>query len=162
MDPVTIGALVTTATTAFKTVKKLVESGREIEDVAGQLGTWFTAMNDIKEARESAKKPSFFKKKLRQKSVEQEALDTMIAEKRMQDQEDQLRELIMWTYGETALRRMYAMRKEIRQKREAEVYSKKRAQKKMVEAAVVAAAIVICVCTVWWFFELITAYRASQ
>lgn len=157
MDPVTVGALITTATASFNAVKKLVSAGREIEDVAGQLGAWFTAMSDIKEARSQAQNPSFLKKKLSQQSVEQEALDTMIAEKKIEEQEAQLRELIMWTYGEQALRRMYQMRREIKARREAEVYRKMATRRKMREAAIIAVALSGCALVVVMFFRIIAS-----
>ena len=46
MDPIT---LLAAASTAFNGVKKLIEHGREIEDVLSQLGKWATATSDLQE-----------------------------------------------------------------------------------------------------------------
>ena len=59
MDPISALAV---ASAAFKGVKALVEAGREIEDVTGQLGKWFSAVADITNAEKDAKRPPFYKK----------------------------------------------------------------------------------------------------
>ena len=53
MDPV---SLFMAATAAFNTVKKLVESGQEIEGVLGQIGTWMGKVSELQAA--DNKKPS--------------------------------------------------------------------------------------------------------
>jgi len=52
---------VAAATTAYKSVVKLVNAGRELEDVAGQLGKWYTAASDIANADEEAKTHHFIR-----------------------------------------------------------------------------------------------------
>ena len=84
MDPVTI---ITGATVAFNTVKKMIEAGREIEDVASQLGQWFSAVSDFYHLEEQTRNPPLFKKITHSKSVEQEALDLMIQKKKIKEQE---------------------------------------------------------------------------
>ena len=75
MEPL---ALLSMATTAFKGVQKLVQAGREIEDVAQHLGRWYGYAADIKEAQKTAENPPLFKKILANGSVEEEALNAII------------------------------------------------------------------------------------
>ena len=138
MDPVTI---ITGATVAFNTVKKMIEAGREIEDVAGQLGQWFSAVSDFYHLEEQSKNPPLFKKITHGKSVEQEALDLMIQKKKIKEQEDQLRELILWTYGESAYRDMMTYRKVIREERDRAVYRQQKARKKIIDSVIILVAI---------------------
>src|SRR5210317_842254 len=138
MDPVTI---ITGATVAFNTVKKMIEAGREIEDVAGQLGQWFSAVSDFYHLEEQTKNPPLFKKITHGKSVEQEALDLMIQKKKIEEQEDQLRELILWTYGEGAYRDMMTYRKVIREERDRAVYRQQKARKKIIDSVIILVAI---------------------
>ena len=138
MDPVTI---ITGATVAFNTVKKMIEAGREIEDVAGQLGQWFSAVSDFYHLEEQSKNPPLFKKITHGKSVEQEALDLMIQKKKIKEQEDQLRELILWTYGEGAYRDMMSYRKAIREERENAVYRQQKARKKIIDSVIILIAV---------------------
>jgi hypothetical protein len=44
LDPV---SAVMAATAAYNGVKKLIETGRELEDIAGTLGKWYTAVADF-------------------------------------------------------------------------------------------------------------------
>jgi len=72
MDPI---SLFMAATAAFNTVKKLVEAGREVEDVLGQIGTWMGKVSELQAA--DNKKPSIFKRIGGGKSVEQEAMEQL-------------------------------------------------------------------------------------
>jgi hypothetical protein len=96
IDPVSALAL---ATSAYKAIKKGIEMGRELEDMGGQLGTWFGAVSDVKNAEEEAKDPPLFKKLIAKGSVEQQALQALFARKKIEQQEKELRELIVWRWG---------------------------------------------------------------
>ena len=153
IDPVTALGV---ATAAFKTVKKLVETGREIEDVASQLGKWFTAVSDIREADAMAKNPPLFKRIRYNKSVEQEALDALIAKKKAEEMEAEIREMIIWRYGIDALRDMYAMRRKIREQRDKQVYRRQKRIKNIQDAILIALLIGSGIGAVWFFVYLIT------
>ena len=49
--------------------------------------------------------------------MEAEALDAMIAQKKMRDQRAQLRELIMWQWGKDEWDNLMKLEKEVREKR---------------------------------------------
>lgn len=152
IDPVTA---IAAATAAFNGAKKLVEAGRDIEDVAGQLGKWFSAASDITRAEEDAKKPSLFKKIANRESVEEEALNAMVAKKKLKDQEDQLREMILWSYGQEAYVEMMQMRKQIRAKREKEVYKKQRLKRQIIDGFIITLVIGVGMGATIWFVDLI-------
>ena len=152
IDPVTA---IAAATAAFNGAKKLVEAGRDIEDVAGQLGKWFSAASDITKAEEDAKKPSLFKKIANRQSVEEEALNAMVAKKKLKDQEDQLREMILWSYGQEAYVEMMQMRKQIRAKREKEVYKKQRLKRQIIDGFIITMVIGVGMGATLWFVDLI-------
>ena len=152
IDPVTALGV---ATAAFKTIKKLVETGREIEDVAGQLGKWFTAVSDIREADAQAKNPPLFKRIRYNKSVEQEALDALIAKKKAEEMEAEIREMIIWRYGMDALRDMYAMRRKIREQRDKQVYRRQKRIKNIQDAILIALLIGSGIGAVWFFVWLV-------
>lgn len=116
-DPLTVTAAITLAGKAVNQVSKLVQSGREIEDCMGHISRWFECCSDINKARERAENPPFFKKLANAKSVQAEAMDAVIAQKRMRDQRAQLRELIMWQWGKDELDNLQRLEKEIREKR---------------------------------------------
>jgi hypothetical protein len=119
MEPITgILAAVSAANSAFTVVKKLVAAGREIEDVAGQIGKWYGAFGDFNRlANERAnKKPSVFKRLLHDGSIEQEALQITMHKQALIKQEYELKILIIAHYGENVYNEMIMER--IRLKRE--------------------------------------------
>lgn len=152
IDPVTA---LTVATAAFNGAKKLVEAGRDIEDVAGQLGKWFTAAADITKHEEEVKNPSLFKKIANRASIEEEALNAMITKKKLKEQEDHLRELILWSYGQDAYVEMMQMRKEIRARREKEIYNKRKLKRQIIDGIIITFVIGIGLGITIWFVDLL-------
>lgn len=114
LDPVSAFAM---ASGAFSMVKKLVETGREIEDVAGYLGKFFDGASTIKAAKEKADNPSPFRRLLDKGSVEQEALEATIHTQKLLQMERELREMICYHYGEDVYVEMMRNRERIRQRR---------------------------------------------
>ena len=117
-DPLTITAAITLAGKAVSSVSKLVQSGRELEDCASHISRWFECCSDVNKARERAENPPFFKKLTNSSSVQAEAMDAVIAQKKMRDQRAQLRELIMWQWGKDEWDNLLAQEKQIREKRQ--------------------------------------------
>jgi len=134
LDPITI---ISGATVAFNTVKKMIEAGRELEDVAGQLGQWFTAASDFYNLEGQKKNPPLFKKITHGKSVEQEALDMLIHKKKLQEQESQLREMILYRYGQAEYSEMMQFRKQIREERDKVVYAQQRRKKQLLDGIII-------------------------
>jgi hypothetical protein len=140
IDPITAVAM---ATSAFKTVQKMVSMGREIEDTLGQVGKWYGAVSDFNEAKRQAENPPMFKKLVASKSIEQEALELFAQTKKIQQQEKDLRELLMYTYGASAYQELLNMRRSIREQREKTVYAQERRRKEIFWGTVQSAALVL-------------------
>ena len=129
IDPVSALAI---ATSAYKAIKKGIEMGRELEDMGGQLGSWFGAVSDIKNAEEEAKDPPLFKKLLSKNSVEQEAMQALLARKKIEQQEKELRELIVWRWGVEEYTAMMRDRTKIRDTRTRAIQNQRRKMKKFI------------------------------
>jgi len=115
MEP--ISATLMIASAAFNAIKKGIEVGKELEDMGGTLGKWFSAVSSINESKEKAKNPPLFRKLLHAGSVEQEAMDAIVAEQKLLQMERELRELIMYRYGVETYRKMINMRRQIKDDR---------------------------------------------
>jgi hypothetical protein len=126
VDPFTA---VATATAAFNGIKKMVEAGQNIESTFGQIGKWYGAVADFNEAKRQAENPPLFKKLVNKTSVEEEAMNAFIQEKKIKEQETQLRELLLYMYGPSAYSELTELRRNIRDKREKTVYTQARRQK---------------------------------
>jgi hypothetical protein len=155
LDPVSAFTL---AVSAFNGVKKLVEAGREIEDVAGQLGKWFGAVAQHRQASEKIKNPPLFRKLLDAGSVEQQALEITIHEQKFREMETQLREIIMYRYGQQVYLDMLRTRARLREERErAEKQLAQRRENFVTSAIVVVLAALTLAVLVYvgnWLYEL--------
>jgi hypothetical protein len=141
IDPVSAFAI---ATGAYNAIKRGIEMGREIEDMGGQLGTWFGAVADVKAAEEEAKNPPLFKKLLYKGSVEQEAMQNLMRRKKIEQQEKELRELIVYRYGVDAYKDMIRDRMKIKDTRTlAELNQKRKIRHLIMNSATVAAIIAL-------------------
>jgi len=110
IDPVSAFAM---ASAAYNAVKKGIEMGQELEGMAGQLGQWFSACADVRQAEEEAKNPPLFKKLLSRGSVEAEALENTIRRKKIQEQEKELWQMIIYAYGMETYEEMIQERRRI-------------------------------------------------
>ena len=146
MDPL---SMLAAASTAFKVVEGMVARGSEIEHVAQKLGQWFTICSDLKHLEEQAEQPPLFKRLFDGKSVEEQALNAVIAKKKIEEQEKQIRELITWAYGVETYREMMQMRKDIRAKRERIIYRRRKKRQRMLDVSFISTGIIICVLVVW-------------
>ena len=139
LDPITAFA---TASAAFNFVKRAVEAGREIEDVGSQLGTWFGACADLKQHEEESRDPPLFKKLLHKGSVEEEAMANLMRRRKIEQQEKELRELIVYRFGVDSYREMMEERKHLRDGRERAVMLQRRRRAKSIQNAIAVVLIV--------------------
>lgn len=119
IDPITA---ISAATAAFNTVKKFVEAGKELEDVATHLGKWYTAASDLNRAEQQAKNPPMFKKLFAGGSVEEEALAIIMHQKKLKEQEYDLKIMLNWRYGHNTWQEMIQLRRKIRKERQETLY----------------------------------------
>ena len=155
MEPL---ALLSMATTAFKGVQKLVQAGREIEDVAQNLGRWYGYAADIKEAQKASENPPLFRKILDTGSVEQEALHAIIVKMKIEQQEKDIRDLIVVVYGIETYREMIQMRKDIKAKRERLVYRQRRRRRMYLDGIFSLIGIGVCLGLCYGVYELLMNY----
>ena len=142
LDPVSAMAI---ATSAYNVLKKGIEVGRELEDMGGQLGTWFGAIADVKAADEEAADPPLFRKVFAKSSVEQEAIENLMRRKKIEQQERELREMIVYRFGVDAYRDMIKDRNTIREARKKAIDARARKIKKLILNAVAIALIALIV-----------------
>ena len=119
-DPITIGACLTTASTAFSGLKKAFQAGRDIESMTGDLSRWMGAVSDIEQKEKSAKNPPIFRKVFG--SVEQEALEAFAAKKKLEEQRYELKTFIQFSHGHKARDQLLAMEGKIRKARQEQLY----------------------------------------
>ena len=132
-DPLTISMAIAVASKAFQGVQKMVELGQSAESTFGQIGKWMEASHDVNKAKERAEKPSLFKKITDSGSIEREALDLLIAQKKMFEQRKELRTLIVMSYGIESWNELLAMEKKIRAERTRLIHDRIKARQKFMD-----------------------------
>ena len=152
MDPLSLVAM---ASTAFKGIEVLVSRGAEIEQVAQKLGHWYGFVSDLREAEKEAENPPLFKKLFDGESVEAQALNAVIAKKKIEEQEKQIRELIIYSYGQDTYKEMMQMRKDIKAKHERMIYKQRRRQKRMLDVSAIIIALMVSGGVVWTTISII-------
>ncbi|MEL0014050.1 MAG: hypothetical protein VW715_02500, partial [Rhodospirillales bacterium] len=68
---------------------------------------------------------------------EQQALNSVIAKKKLEEQEKHIRELIVWAYGVETYQEMIMLRRQIKAKREQAIYKQRRRQRILMDSVVV-------------------------
>ena len=118
IDPVSAFMM---ASAAFNGVKQLVKTGREIEDVVGQIGKWYNAASEFQVSVNKKKNApiKIFGGVTQKGSVEDEAFQYVVYQEKLWAQEKELKTLIFYRYGEDAYNRMMAKRTEIAKERAA-------------------------------------------
>tara|TARA_Y100000361_G_scaffold154101_1_gene178156 strand:- start:544 stop:1011 length:468 start_codon:yes stop_codon:yes gene_type:complete len=140
MDPLSLVAM---ASTTFKGIQVLVNKGAEIEHVAQKLGQWYSFAADIKQIEKEAESPGIFKKLFDGNTVEQQALNSVIAKKKLEEQEKQIRELIVWSYGVETYQEMIMLRRKIKAQREQAIYRQRRRQRLLLDSIFIAIGAVV-------------------
>ena len=142
IDPVTA---VATATAAFNAIKSGFAAGRDIEGMAGDLSRWMGAVSDIKKSEEYTRKPPLFKKLFAAGSVEEEALQTLMAKKKAEDMREELKQIISFTRGPSAWQELLQTEADIRKKRQKLIYDQEERRRKLGEAIAI---IFLSICVV--------------
>jgi hypothetical protein len=152
IDPVSVFAA---ACTAYNGVKKAVEFGRELEDVVGQMSSWWGAAAQLRDHEAQVTNPPLFRKLLHSGSVEAQALEALVRRKKLQEQERELRQLIIFRYGMDAYREMLEERRKIIANREA-LAKRQRAQRKLfLENTLCSIVLLALVYGLYWIVDLI-------
>ena len=116
IDPVTGLAI---ATSAWKVIRQGFAAGREIETMAKDVSRWMGACHDIEKAHGKAKTRRFGR------SVEEEALETWAAVKKIKQQREELR-LYMLSINPQAWNELVRLEGLIRKQRIAEEAERRR------------------------------------
>lgn len=120
IDPISAMAI---ATTAFNTIKKGFEVGRDIESMYGDVGKWMGAVSDIDQAAKMNKKPPLFKKIFAGSSIEEEAMNIFAAKKKAEAMEAELRQYVNMIHGPNSWNEILQLQGKIRKDRQRAIYA---------------------------------------
>ena len=156
MDPI---SLFMAATAAFNTVKKLVEAGREVEDVLGQIGAWMGKVSELNAL--DNKKPSIFKRIGSGKSVEQEAMEQLQRREAVRKQHLELMSMVKLRYGPQAFEELLHMQRQIKLKREREIIFQAQRRKDVLMYCLLAVVLGLGIWAIWGMVATAIEWKTS-
>ena len=118
IDPVTAIGL---ATGAFNSIKTMIATGKDIQDMAGQLGQWGKAISDLDYASQKADKPKWYK--ALGGGVQANAVETWMHKKKADEMRDELKGYISAVYGPSALKEIVHLEGVMRKEQKEAVYA---------------------------------------
>tara|TARA_X000001382_G_scaffold98763_1_gene73165 strand:+ start:93 stop:575 length:483 start_codon:yes stop_codon:yes gene_type:complete len=155
IDPITLSAAVTGATTAYNAIKKAITVGKEIEDMSSELGRWMSAVSDVDNIQKNANSPSTLDK-LFNGSIEQVAIESFSAKKKLAKQREELRNFLIGNYGLQAWDDLIKEEGRIRKARQEAIYAKEEQQRMIRDYSIMGVASFIGVGALGWIIWLIT------
>mgnify|MGYP003132944198 FL=1 len=141
MDPLTITAAVSVATSAFNTIKQGFSIGRDLESMTSDIGRWMGAVSDVDNAEKQAKNPPLFKKLMYASSIEQTALEAFAAKKKLEQQRQELKVFLNMTFGPNSYNELLAMEGKIRKDRQKLIYERQQLKEQIIS---VVGIIILC------------------
>tara|TARA_R100001086_G_scaffold203643_1_gene119658 strand:- start:483 stop:923 length:441 start_codon:yes stop_codon:yes gene_type:complete len=145
MDPVTALGV---ATTAFNTIKKGFQIGKDAQSMMSDVGKWMSAI-------ESVKNPSN-KKSKKIANVEQEALDQFAAKKKADEMERELKNYILATFGGTAWDELLRIQGQIRKQRKLQEEYERKQREDIINAIILGLGVLIGGGVLIWIVLLYT------
>ena len=155
IDPITLSAAVTGATTAYNAIKKAIMVGKEIEDMSSELSRWMSAVSDVDNIQKTAQNPSTLDK-LFNGSVEQVALESYSAKKKLSKQREELKNFLVAHYGLQAWDDLIKEEGRIRKARREAIYKKEEQNRMIRDYTIMGIAALIGLSAVGWMVWLIS------
>ena len=155
IDPITLSAAVTGATTAYNAIKKAIMVGKEIEDMSSELGRWMTAVSDVDNLHKNANSPSTLDK-LFNGSIEQVAIESFSAKKKLAKQREELKNFLVAHYGLQAWDDLIKEEGRIRRARQEAIYKKEEQNRMIRDYTIMGIAALIGLSAVGWMVWLIS------
>jgi hypothetical protein len=118
IDPITAIGL---ATGAFNSIKTMISTGKDIQDMAGQLGQWGKAISDLDFAAAKADKPPWYKKL--GGGIQANAMEVWIHKKKADEMREELRSYISAVYGPSAWKEIVHLEGVMRKEQKEAVYA---------------------------------------
>ena len=155
IDPLTLSAAVTGATTAYNAIKKAISVGKEIEDMSSELGRWMAAVSDVDNVHKNANSPSALDK-IFNGSIEQVAIESFSAKKKLAKQREELKNFLVANYGMQAWDDLLREEGRIRKARQEAVYAREERNRQVRDYTIMGVASLVGVGALGWMFWIIS------
>ena len=155
IDPITLSAAVTGATTAYNAIKKAIVVGKEIEDMSSELGRWMSAVSDVDNVHRNANSPSTLDR-IFNGSIEQVAIESFSAKKKLSKQREELKNFLVGTYGLQAWDDLIKEEGRIRKARQEAIYAREERNRHIRDYTIIGIASLVGCSAIGWMIWLIS------
>ena len=155
LDPITLSAAVTGATTAYNAIKKAISVGKEIEDMSSELSRWMTAVSDVDNVHRNANSPSALDK-IFNGSIEEVAIESFSAKKKLAKQREELKNFLVANYGTAAWDDLIREEGRIRRARQEAVYAREERNRQMRDYTIMGVASLVGLGALGWIVWIIS------
>ena len=159
MEPATIGLLLAGATKCVDYLKQGIALGKDISDMTSQVSTFMQNNSDIEHMEKRAKNPTFWQSMFNSGNIEQVAIDSLIAKKKMQKHRQDLKNLIIMQYGQGGWNELLALEGKIRKDRAEFVHKRQEQRDKIFN---IIGIIVLSLTVIGFIFLLIFLYKMQK
>jgi hypothetical protein len=121
-DPISISVAISAGTKAFGMLQKGIAAGRELQDMASQLGEWGKAVSDVAYVASKVEDPNIFQ--ILFGNVEQNAIEVFAAKKQQEFQRSELKKLISYSWGQSGWQEFLSIEAKIRKQQQETIYRK--------------------------------------
>tara|TARA_R100001480_G_scaffold517_2_gene1357 strand:- start:239 stop:619 length:381 start_codon:yes stop_codon:yes gene_type:complete len=123
--------------------------------MSSELGRWMSAVSDVDNVHRNANSPSTFDK-LFNGSIEQVAIESFSAKKKLAKQREELRNFLIGNYGLQAWDDLIKEEGRIRKARQEAIYAKEEQQRMIRDYTIMGIASLVGVSALGWMIWLIT------
>ena len=155
LDPITLSAAVTGATTAYNAIKQAISVGKEIEDMSSELSRWMTAVSDVDNVHRNANSPSALDR-IFNGSIEEVAIESFSAKKQLAKQREEFKNFLVVNYGSAAWDDLIREEGRIRRARQEAVYAREERNKQIRDYTIMGVASLVGVGALGWIVWIIS------
>tara|TARA_R110001599_G_scaffold66727_1_gene188910 strand:+ start:10076 stop:10558 length:483 start_codon:yes stop_codon:yes gene_type:complete len=155
IDPITLGTAVTIASQTYGQIKKLIQHGKDIEEMSDTIGKWMGAVSDIDNINKSSSNPSTFDK-LFNGSVEEVAMQSYSAKLKIQKQREELKNWIVGHYGLQGWENLLKEEGRIRRQRNEAIYQREEQKRMIRDYSIIGFAVLIGIGALGWMLWIVS------
>ena len=155
IDPITLGTAVTIASQTYGQIKKLIQHGKEIEEMSDTIGKWMGAVSDIDNINKQSNSPSTFDK-LFNGSVEEVAMQSYSAKLKIQKQREELKNWIVGHHGLQGWENLLKEEGRIRRQRNEAIYQREEQKRMIRDYSIIGLALLVGLAGIGWMLWIVS------
>jgi len=121
----------------------------------GQMGKWYTNVSDFRKGQQMQKNQPVFRKLLASGSVEEEALNLLIHDKKVREMEKELQEMLNARFGYKTWDELKQLQRKIRADRQKQIYDAAERRQSFINTVALFLLLGAMICTVAGIFYFV-------